>query len=256
MAPVDAWRLSTLHFRQLWEESDAADYPLEFAYADADVAAGADTPRLPGLSDLTPPQRAAIDAITRPRVTIAATGLDARRDFADPRHHVRILSATADMTTVYVARQHLGATVDRGATVAITQHAPSQWTHDLVGLLPRSPGAGTLTTDATVAFAPVPGFDIGTVSTVVEPRTPTAATAFARPDPATCGSLRVQVGSIADGRRPTALEVRFRDIVDDGRYLLIVDEPGVAMGVDHKGFASMLNRVVNTLRTRHRAAGD
>lgn len=251
MTVSDAWTLRTLHLRQLWEEADGADFPPEFAAADARVAStGDESPGRP-LAELTAPRRAAISTLTRPLVTIAVTGLDATKPFDDPRHHLRLVSATRDVQTVIVARQELAGSVSLGGTVSITQHTASDWTRDIVGMLPRSAGPGSLPTDTDVTFRRLPGIDASTIAVVDAPPRSSAAAAFARDDPATCGSLRVQVGSAVDGRRPSVVEIRYRDIPDDGRYLLIVDEPGVALGVDAARFASTLNRVVNTLRRRH-----
>ena len=251
MAPSDAWTLRTLHLRQLWAEADGIDFPPEFAAADARAASTGDEPPGRPLADLSEPRRAAISTLTRPLVTIALTSLDARKPFDDAGHHLRVVSATGDMQTVIVARQELAGSVSLGAGVAITRHTASEWTRDLVCMLPRSAGAGSLPTDTDVTFRQLPGTDASTIAVVDPPPRPSAASAFARHDPATCGSLRIQVGSAVDGRRPSVVEVRYRDIPDDGRYLLMVDEPGVAMGVDSARFASTLNRVVNTLRRRH-----
>lgn len=251
MTPSDAWTLRTLHLRQLWAEADGVDFPAEFAAADADTASTGDESPGRRLAELSGPRQAALAVLARPQVTIALTGLDARKPFDDPSHHVRVVSATRDMRTVVVARQELTGSVSLGGAVALTRHTASDWSRDIVGMLPRSAGAGSLPTDTDVTFRRLPGIDASTIAVVDPPPRPSAASAFARDDPATCGSLRVQVGSAVDGRRPSVIEVRYRDIPDDGRYLLIVDEPGVAMGVDAARFASTLNRVVNTLRRRH-----
>ncbi len=53
---LDAWTLSTQEFRLLWEEIDASDYPVEFAFTgEGDLAQGADAAHLRPISlgDLT-----------------------------------------------------------------------------------------------------------------------------------------------------------------------------------------------------------
>ncbi|MBT0567666.1 hypothetical protein [Williamsia sp. CHRR-6] len=50
------------------------------------------------------------------------------------------------------------------------------------------------------------------------------------------------------------MELRWHDIPDDGRYLLVVDEVGVAMGVSATTLAKTMNRVFNTLKWRRDAA--
>ncbi|MEH3154401.1 MAG: hypothetical protein PGN29_03305 [Gordonia paraffinivorans] len=251
MAASDAWTLRTLHLGQVWAESDGVEFPPEFAAADADVATTGAESSGSSLATLNPPRREAIDTLTRPLVTIGVTGLDARKPFDDPSHHLRVVSATRDMQSVVVARQELVGSVSLGGRVSITRHSASDWTRDLVTLLPRPAGVGSLPTDTDVSFRRLPGIDASTIAVVDVPSRPSAAAVFARDDVATCGSLRIQVGSAVDGRSPSVIEVRYRDIPDDGRYLLVVDEPGVAIGVDTARFATMLNRVVNTLRRKH-----
>jgi len=254
---ADAWTLSTHEFRLLWEEFDAGDYPIEFAYTGQDdVDRGPDAAQAPSirLDQLTPPQRAALSALCRPSITIAVTGIDAARPFEDPKHHLRLLSATDDNEHVYIARQRLGSSVSLGATVSITRHAFSSWTRDLVAMIPPGTEVGSLPADTAVGFQAIPGVESMTIPVVVAPATPTAATAFTHPHPGVCGSIRLQVGTLANGGRPTSLEVRYRDIPDDGRYLLIVDSPGAALPIDATRFAKTLNRVINTIRARHDTA--
>jgi hypothetical protein len=248
----DAWTMSTAQFRTLWEGADASEYPIEFAYTDAgERDAGEPDASVEKLADLSSVKQSAIHALTRPQVTIALSAIDSRRPFDDARHHIRIVSATKDMTTVYLARQSLTA-VSVGSTVAITREEPAAWARHLVGVLPPTP-AGSLPTDTAVAFSSTPSLDDFVIATVATPPSSKTAAVFAKADLGVCGTLRIQVGSIADGRRPSSIEVRFRDVIDDGRYMLIVDDPGIAMPVDAGTFASMLNRVVNTLRKRHTA---
>ncbi len=254
MSP-DAWTLSTHEFRTLWKEFDADDYPTnEFAYTGHDdVGRGPDAPQLPTVrvDDLTDPQRAALTALCRPSITVALSGTDASKPFTDPNNHLRLVSATDDNNHVYIARQRLGSSLSVGGTVSITRHSFASWTRDLVAMIPPAEAVGGLPADTAVVFEAIPGVDTGKILTVVAPRSRTAASAFTHPQPGFCGSIRVSVGSITDGRRPTSMEVRYRDIPDDGRYLLIVDSPGAALPVDATTFAKTLNRVINTIRARH-----
>jgi len=66
-------------------------------------------------------------------------------------------------------------------------------------------------------------------------------------------SVRVQVGSEVDGRRPMVLTLQYRDVVGDGRYLLIIDSPGTARAVDDATMASTMNRALNLARERYEA---
>ncbi|KQS00475.1 hypothetical protein ASG12_06135 [Williamsia sp. Leaf354] len=247
----DAWTMSTHEFRLLWESIDTSPYPTEFAYTGTEDIDPAAPPAGSGLHELTSTQREAMTVLCAPKTTIAVSGIDARRPFTETGHHLRIVSATGRGDHVFVARQRLAGSVSVGGAVSITRHSLNTWTRDVVAMLPKPTGRGSLSTDTAVAFDWSPPGEIASIASVVAPQPPTAASAFAASTVATCGSIRVQAGTITDPVRPSVMECRYRDIPDDGRYLLIIDTPGAALPVDVEAFAKSLNRVVNTLRGRH-----
>ena len=259
MADRPAWIVGTEQFRLLWSDQDGAAFPSELAplgsreYENADVERLAQLEMLANLrSAMNPTKQAAMAALTRPRYSISVSGLDARRPFTDTSHHIGIVSAwggTGDRAVI--ARQKPGRSTSHGGDVAVTMHALSDWTADLVAMLPRSIRAGMLPADHAVPFDET-SIDVEVLRQVSAsaPKS-TAAAAFVHRSPTTCGSLRVQVGSVADGRRPTSMTVKFRDIEGDGRYLLIIDSPGSALGVDDAKMASTLNRVINATKKLH-----
>ncbi|MGU3292473.1 hypothetical protein [Williamsia sp. M5A3_1d] len=222
-------------------------------YADADeehLARQATLQHLMG--EMNSAKREAMSALTRPRYTIAISGLDARKPLQDTSHHIGIVSAWGGSGDVaFTARQRPGPSAARGGAVEVTRHVLTRWSADLVRMLPRPSGAGRLPRDMDVAFDEIP-VEFGTLRKVSPSvSTATAAASFAHRSPTTCGSIRVQVGSEADGRRPTTTMLHYRDVADDGRYLLVEDSPGSAAGVDDATMASAINRVINAAKRVH-----
>lgn len=251
--------MTTDEFAALWDAQAGAAFPAELApmgpteYADGDdehLARQADLTRIrAGMNSV---KREAMDGLTRPRYTIAVSGLHAGKPLNDTSHHIGMVSAWSGVgEVVVVARQRPGRSVARGGPVTVTRHALTKWGADLVRMLPRSAGAGRLRRDMGVEFDEIPlGF--GTVRKVsASVSTSTAAAAFVHLTPTTCGSIRVQIGSEADGRRPTTTMLHYRDIADDGRYLLVEGSPGTAAGVDDATMASVINRAVNAAKRVH-----
>ncbi|MGJ0120380.1 hypothetical protein ACQ7HM_14350 [Williamsia sp. MIQD14] len=226
--------LSTTDFRLLWEQQDGSDFPPELLPVGDpgdDVAKRrVDTEQTP----LAGSSLAAMTAFTRPSVSIGVSGIDASRDFADPIHHLHITAAwRAGAEYAYVARQKMGAHISNGADITVSRTLASSMPETVVDMLPRSSGAGRLRSDTAVAFERLPLLAESTVAVVTRERPNMASAAFSTTvAPATCGTFRVQIGSVTDGRRPTSMEARYRDIAEDGRYLLIIDDPGAAMPVD------------------------
>jgi hypothetical protein len=259
MAESPKWVMATEEFAALWDAQEGAAFPAELArlgpteYPDADTEHLARKATLTRLrSEMNSAKRDAMTALTRPRYTIAVTGLDARDPLEDTRHHLGIVSAWGGSgDIVVVARQRPGTTVSRGGPVEVTRHLLSEWSADLVRMLPRSRGAGRLPRDMNVEFEEIPvEFGVLRKVSASAPRS-TAAAAFAHLSPTTCGTIRIQIGSEADGRQPTRTVVQYRDIPDDGRYLLVHDSPGTASGVDDATMASVMNRVINLSKRAH-----
>ncbi len=258
------WRLTTQQFRLFWADCDGAGFPSELCPLGVEVDVDAEMQRLSELTavaDLrarsTPMMRSAMTTLTHPRYTIAIQGIDARKPLADTSHHLRIVSAwSGSGDVVIVARQEPGPNISHGGDVVVTRHVMREWTRDLLRMLPPSSGAGSLSPDDAVPFVEIP-IDVEVFRQVSPAASPvTAAGAFVHQSPSTCGSIRVQVGSEADGRRPSVLTLQYRDIVDDGRYLLIVDSLGTARGVDDATMASAMSGAVNVVRRRYEVRAD
>lgn len=248
------WVLSTTDFRLLWEQQDGSEFPLDLLPVGAP---GVDLERRRidlEHAPLTGGRLEAMAALTRPYVSIGVSGIDATRDFADPIHHLHLTAAwSVGAEYAYVARQQVGAHISEGGDVTLSRIPANVLPDTIVEMLPPSTGAGHLPADLAVTFRQEPLLAESTIAVVTAARSDVATAAFtSTAAPTTCGTLRVQVGSVADGRRPTSLELRFRDIADDGRYLLIIDDPGAAIPVDSFTLAKMLNRVINLLRKRHK----
>ena len=258
---ASAWTLSPLQFRLLWGDAAGAQFPTELCafgdegYDTADHQVAAENAELTRLrAAMTPAKSEAIAALTRPRYTIGLLGLDARKPLSDTSSHVRVVSAWGgEGDHVIVVRQKPGPSPSHGGEVSVTRSRLDTWTDDLVRLLPRSTAVGRLPADPNVPFYDLP-IDVEVLRQVSAdaPKT-TAAGVFVHEKPTTCGSIRVQVGSEVDGRRPERLTIQYRDIDKDGRYLLVIDTPGTAVGVDDAKMASSMRRAVNAVKKRYDA---
>ncbi|MGU3291568.1 hypothetical protein [Williamsia sp. M5A3_1d] len=254
-----AWTMSALQFRLLWADAAGTQFPAELCafgdekYDTADDQIATEKSELTRLRAATTSAKSeAITALTRPRYTIGMLGLDARKPLSDTSSHLRVVSAWGGSGEhVIVVRQKPGPSPSHGGEVSVTRSRLDTWTDDLVRLLPTSSGPGRLPADADVPFYDLP-IDVEVLRQVSAdaPKT-TAAGAFVHEKPTTCGSIRVQVGSEVDGRRPERLTLQYRDIDKDGRYLLVIDSPGTAVGVDDARMASSMRRAVNAVKKRY-----
>ena len=249
----EAWTLSTPEFRRLWLDQKGSDYPIDFAYTDAaERSRDADTPE-PPLPRLSVPWNAAMRAMTHGIVSISLAVIDARRDFDDTSHHRRVAAGWDGGEFAYVARQKIGAEPSLGGTVSITRHDAASWSREVVADFPSEVRGGELAQDRDVAVEWQSIVEGLTTARVTSTATDTAAHAFTVQTVGHCSTIRIHVGSVDEGRRRTPMLMKVRDIPDDGRYVLVLDDPVVAMPVDSIALAKLLNRVINALRNRHYA---
>ncbi|MBT0566257.1 hypothetical protein [Williamsia sp. CHRR-6] len=256
MTAAAEWQLSTREFRLLWDGEHGAPYPSSLLWTVADDPGHEidKRNRIAALQrNLTSGQREALAVLTHPTYSLFIVGIDDGRDLADPSHHLRLCAAWGGGDYGYIARQTVSGDAAWGGQITLTRHETSTWTAAVVGQLPPGAGAGRLPLDTAVQVDMMTAGGETLLTTVVS--APGTAGGQFRSDvaPSTCGTIWIQVGSITDGYPPSRVEARYRDIPGDGRYLLILDDPGAAMGVDRTQFTKMLNRVINATRTRHKA---
>ncbi|MGJ0119350.1 hypothetical protein ACQ7HM_09110 [Williamsia sp. MIQD14] len=261
----DGWILSTRELLLAWKAADGIDFPLCLSSGDPERYDDGDHARKV-LSQIgyeleaamTPSKRAAMSAFTRPRYSLAVSGLDASRSHEEGSHYIRMYAAWSGGDTGYIASQKALPDPNLGGEVTVTAHPFAQWTRSLADLLPTVE-AGRLPADTAVPLTTfiVADREIPIVDTSADRNS--AATAFVHRMPSTCGNITAAVGSITEGRRPDALDLRWHDIPDDGRYLLIVDPSAptaTAMPATSIEVAKMINRSLNALKQRHQAGAD
>ncbi|MBT0568585.1 hypothetical protein [Williamsia sp. CHRR-6] len=257
MRDDQVWSLTTQEFYHALAEAGQLRFPRSFAsgiissHEDADSARMWDQRvRAEFRESITPRKQWALRALGRPTYQLELVGCDVTRDVTDPSHYVRAYGFWADGDDAFVARQLPGPKHVVGGQVQISRCSVGAWTRELVGGLPSGVGAGSLPTDPAVQFE-----DSMLGSTrfrVVSESAPhkTAAAVFRHLTPTLAGQMFATVHAIDGSDRRWEMELRFHDIAEDGRYLLVVDDVGVAMGADTTTVAKTLNRVFNTLKRR------
>ena len=84
-----------------------------------------------------------------------------------------------------------------------------------------------------------------------DPSIETAAAAFAPGAPvSTAARFTVVVSDPRDRLRSQSMVVLVNDVVDDGRYALLMDTPAYATAASDEDVAKLLNRVINMLMSR------
>ncbi|MBT0567152.1 hypothetical protein [Williamsia sp. CHRR-6] len=260
MADANSWVLSTREFRLLWEQRDAAPYPA-FAYDgpehfdNGDLARLADKRLLAQLAaESTALKEAAFTAFTKPRYSFEILGAESSDTEREPTLS-RIYSAWDGVSqSAFIARQAPGLVVSVGGDVTVTRVDFEAWTSRLVASLPLSGFAGRLPQDLDVAMDVENWLNTTELSVSPRARRDTAGAAFVHLPQAYAAYVTVQVGSIADGRRPHKQEIQIADVAGDGCYALVVDTPALAVGVDGKKLATLLNKAINATKKRHDAA--
>ncbi|MBJ7291143.1 ESX secretion-associated protein EspG [Williamsia sp.] len=254
---ADAWTLSTHEFRLLWEmQADRTPYPRTFAFGGGETFDDADDRR-----KVEKQIRSELQATTSQMKEAAFAS------FAAPRFSVDVIGARAHGTRLDHFRAH-GAWRGRpepaflavqkstddltiGGDVDITRYDATGWSDAIVGVLPQSPPAGRLPVDNNVPTNSQPVADVVLRSIASSASKTSAAAAFAHLAPSMGAVITLRVGSLADTHSPDSADIHVADIDDDGRYALIMDEPATALGVDADALARLVNKVLNTVRSRH-----
>ncbi|MBT0567662.1 hypothetical protein [Williamsia sp. CHRR-6] len=253
--------MSTHEFRLGLAEVGHTRYPASFVWGVKTAAADDDAFRLiesrvreEFRAALTPAKKAALVALAKPIYQIDISGCDVSKDIKDPSHYVRVHAYWAGDDDAFIAQQLPGPEVGAGGDVRVTRTDVASWTRGVAALIPGLAGPGRLPTDSAVEFDQESLGDAKLAVVAATAPKSTAAAAFRHMMPALCGQINLNVHAVDGTDRRWQMELRWHDIPDDGRYLLVVDEVGVAMGVSATTLAKTMNRVFNTLKRRRDAA--
>ncbi|MFJ4658110.1 ESX secretion-associated protein EspG [Nocardia sp. NPDC088792] len=193
--------------------------------------------------ELGPEFRQAMEVVARPEVWI---GLRANRDgaFGDPAGLIRMHAARQGRRALLL-RQEAGETFEHGGNVTVLECDPEELPGLLVAQLPPAK-AGRRTSVPIVVAQPVasdPYASSGSGAFDSFDESDESATVAFLSEPVTlAGRVRIaQARSKYGPRGVTGVALDWRDVVDDGRYLIDLSQPELlAVGVDTRQFTDLL----------------
>lgn len=222
------WELTDLEFVALWEVSAIGllPTPLVFSY---------DTRRSPALlrekanarrrlQDTSYEElKCALHAFNRPDLRVVVYGCDGG-DPTDPSGHIRILAVRCDRIGYVVAQIASEAPWHR-CSFTVGEVHPVDLAETVVDSLPKVPAGALGDVDLTTARS---------LPVLHHPAT-------------TTGMIEISAHGSRHGSRSGAIhELYWRDLRGDGRYLILEQDPPVALSVDAARFATVISSVITT----------
>jgi hypothetical protein len=256
---TDSWDVDPLEFLVRWESQGQPGLPAPLTFRSATESRTAflgDKARVRARlrDEPRPDLNAAMAVLARPDVRVAVqarSGLDP----ADRRRCLRLYAARRGERAC-VVRQRIGETVDHSAGFTLTT-GPAPALGELVAN--ALPHAARGSRPAT----PLPGADrdsghdygVGRRAwrdSFDEPP-PRAALRLLSTPPVTVGLIDIAQGRSRFGPRGlSGHRMTWRDLLDDGRYLITEDEPPLAVPADRAAVVAMINariaEIVHRLR--------
>ncbi|MFC9892441.1 ESX secretion-associated protein EspG [Nocardia sp. NPDC127579] len=261
------WRFTDTEFMALWSRTQGTVLPRPFTYVtdmqtadEYEYALHQVRERWRGKEDRL------LDEITetvlQPDIGLEVRGFD-EREYKRPGGWVRVL-AVRRADRAYVLKQVTGRTFERAEAYTVTECDPLALADAVVDELPKvDPGKqGSIKLPAPKGEEMIDTSRSGlwdeaygdTISSLSGER-------FESTVAASRGTVRVFQGlSVFGPRGRVSFEIKWRDLPDDGRYLIGPDLPPVAQPADQKKFVTMINKeiakIVQTIRDErvsHRA---
>lgn len=241
------WRFSEAEFYTLWMDQAKDELPDPFLFTSATRTADELEAELrvarEGLSRKQVGDfHLLFDAMVNPDLYLTASGWNEQDRFG--KNSVTSLRATRKGAKGYVITQLSGETYWHRGGYTVVECDPLRLADAVVDAMPavESGRRGAIELDADED-----GLDREFGRSVVSAPAGTAiarARAFFGTEVTTAGSIEIVQGrSIYGPRGVTRHQVGFRDLTDDGRYVL-TENPAQARGVDRAGFVSVLNGYV------------
>ncbi|ONM50528.1 ESX secretion-associated protein EspG [Nocardia donostiensis] len=249
------WELTDLEFVVAWEDVKGDFLPHPFVF----------TSRTPLWNDYLREQREVrenlktkldgsfsevLDMLAQPDIRLEVAGWDSRNS-EDPKSCIRIIAARLDARAV-LATQLPGETVRHSGGYTFTEIDPLSLADAVVKALPEA-GAGQRPEVVLAAAATTEaGFDYSYQESEVfdsfDDSIGRRSDDFLAAPTALMGVVRVVQGRSRFGPRGiVSRTLRWRDLVDDGRYLITEDNPPVARGADAKRMTATLNSEIATV---------
>ncbi|WP_306356153.1 MULTISPECIES: ESX secretion-associated protein EspG [unclassified Nocardia] len=250
------WRFSDLEFLVLWELFTGERLPAPFLFIST----------TPMYYDFLREKREVADKVharwdrsldelaqvfQQPDLRICVDGFDFRDDDEiDSRIRVMALRKAG---RGFIVKQRSGGQSTRGSECTVTECDPIRLAEEVVAGLPEFE-AGQQPDIPLVDTADGEGFDYdhhqSTVSTALEHRTGFRSKKFLSAPTVCLGTIDIVQGhSIFGPQGVTAHRLEWRDLIDDGRYVIGGDGSQVATAADAKRFTALINaRVAAVIR--------
>ncbi|MFE4455842.1 ESX secretion-associated protein EspG [Nocardia tengchongensis] len=241
------WNLADTEFYALWTSRTNDVLPLPFTFTsrasggrefEAElINAGASLSEKAGRS-LDP----VIDALQRPDLTVTVCGWD-ETDLMRPDAQVRVLGARRGPHG-YVVKCSMGETYWYDRRYLITVCDPLRLADEVVAALPDfKPGTrGDITLESSRSNGPEDSFRASSIKDSMVVSTVDRAREFERLPTNGVGEIIISQGESVFGPRGIKQhELRWRDIQDDGRYVITDQDPPVAIAADDQRTVGLIN---------------
>lgn len=250
------WRFTDLEFVVLWEDFGEPGPPRPFSF----------TSRTPLLDDYrdekaevraalrassTPAMREMLADLYRPDIRVRVLGFDGR-DYTNVANNVRLMAARrADRG--YLVTQWPGETVGHSGGFTVTECAAVELADVVVRALPEAdPGkrADIVLADENEGLDLDYDYGASSVRDSFEASVHDRSAEFLSAPAERFGFIDVlQAHSIFGPRGMTRHRLKWRDLVDDGRYVIDDGHPPVAMAADKRRVVSVINaRIAEVVR--------
>lgn len=260
-----SWTFTDLEYHALWSDTTGTPLPFPFYFTTSTQDPGAHRrekaralaavrERLGNTFDPV------LQALTEPDIRVTVNGSD-YRDPEKPVSTVRMIGVRRE-STGFVVTSVPGETYWRSGGFTVLECDALQLAGEMAARMPRMEAGGrpevVLPPRVAAEERPHRGPDVHDSFTDTPQQRGSAFLAA----PTTCtGTAGIEQGSSIYGPRGIArFEFEWRDLVDDGRYIIRDADPPVAVAADTEVFTTALNskiaqvvRVIKDERQRHRA---
>lgn len=260
------WKFTDTEFMALWSRSEGTILPRPFTYIcemqttdEYESALHSVRERWRGRDDRVLDEIS--EAVLQPDIALEVRGFD-EREYERAEGWVRVLAVRRG-DRGFVLKQVTGKTFEHAAGFTVTECEPVALADAVVAELPKAePGKqGSISLPVPKGEEVVDANSSGLWDDPYRNSVAVSGERFEKTVAASRGVVRVSQGySVYGPRGRLTLELRWRDLPDDGRYLISADLPPVAHPVDEKKFVIMINKeivkVVQTIkdeRQSHRA---
>lgn len=243
------WNCTDLEFLVLWEDLGEESLPAPVLFADRvqwwDEHLRNKARAREGLADLDPELSTVLNAARTPDIRVEVRGWN-DSDPVDPAGSIRIFAARYGDYACLVT-QLPGESVRHSAGFTIAEFPAAELASEVVAALPDTAAARgrdiVLTERANIEEVDY-GFGLSPAHETFEGSAVDQAAEFREAPAASVGTIDVIQGRSRFGPRGIArYQLEWRDLVDDGRYLVLDETPPLAVPADRK-------RMITTVESR------